>query len=953
VHVTNLPFLKPFSIADFRSARHILTSLILTLLLTGQGAKGQLVVGEYAEITVGTDSHTGSPNNGCYDYEHHFSFLNPYIFGMDLYLVVDSIQGADSIGVWKYPAYQETPVFVGEYIQIYDGFSSNNLYYYFYETATVYFSIRAIGTPLLVNQAYDCMLNIAVFGTSDGCSNLGKTWYGGPQNCTVLEGEIETSNANCGTAINLIPGMNWVHNYGVNTNDSLDLSCWNNGTGGAVQRGVWYTFTTPNVPIELNLETSSSNCDTVELSGAQIAIFESCNSEALFCSSPGDGGFGELQFECGELPANTTYYVLIDSYGGQEGICNLSYQLMYTCQDPGCLDPDACNFDPDAEIDDESCLYGSECDPVFTITVDTISCANYMLEVDPFTTMNGSYGFWIVNGSPMMMPQFGYYDFQPTSPGTYEICYVGNIGNFQTSTCIELYVDPTCFEPCANEIALSSDSAGCLLSLIVFPMPPTNASYNWDLGNGLISNIGPSIDGVFEESGIYEVCVEVSSASCTNIQVCDSIEISNCPLTDPISGCIDPAACNYDPEASVDNALCEYGDACIPGFELIVDTVSCSEFTMTISPFQLFFPGEWHVNGVTNGSQETLTLNFNDPGTYEICYSGSFSGLDQTSTCIELAVDSACFLPCFMDILVSIDSTGCEYSFEIPPPIPVDAEIGWFLDNGTFVNWTNLPVASNTYENDGNYNVLVFMNSIHCENAINGLTLEVECSLDDITGCTDMDALNFDPEADTDDGSCIYDPNCLISFLVVPDFLDSSNLILFPSFDPLDAIEVFWSFGDGAVSYDPFPTHSYADEGPYLLCCSATFVTSDSLECTSDFCMEISGSMTHSGSGPFSLKLLNTGSLSASNQAVLRPEIILWPNPNPKGNLYWKVTTPSSKAMRMDIYASNGIHLHGENIGQGGNSNSGTVDTSLLAKGLYFMVIETGDDLLRSTFIVN
>lgn len=44
-----------------------------------------------------------------------------------------------------------------------------------------------------------------------------------------------------------------------------------------------------------------------------------------------------------------------------------------------------------------------------------------------------------------------------------------------------------------------------------------------------------------------------------------------------------------------------------------------------------------------------------------------------------------------------------------------------------------------------------------------------------------------------------------------------------------------WDFGDGSTSTDPYPTHTYATNGPYEICLSIT----DDIGCTSTFCDSI------------------------------------------------------------------------------------------------------------------
>ncbi len=166
----------------------------------------------------------------------------------------------------------------------------------------------------------------------------------------------------CANAIPLSIGVNTIDNTNTCLNGGYSIPGGNcNGTNAwcntGLENDVFYSFTTPNGPTVITLETSFDGTGT--LTDTQMAVFEGCTGPLVGAND--DGGadlyMSRLEFDCTDLTPNTTYYVLIDGWNGDEGTANLTMTFDgSTCGTPGCTDPTACNFDNGATSDDGSCL---------------------------------------------------------------------------------------------------------------------------------------------------------------------------------------------------------------------------------------------------------------------------------------------------------------------------------------------------------------------------------------------------------------------------------------------------------------------------------------------------------------------------------------------------------------------------------------------------------------------
>ena len=129
-----------------------------------------------------------------------------------------------------------------------------------------------------------------------------------------------------------------------------------------IENDIFYSFTTPNSPTVITLETSFDGTGTLE--DTQMAVFAGCGG-TLIAANDDDGAdqyMSKLIFDCNDLAPNTSYIVLIDGWGGSSGTANLTMTFDGSiCGTPGCTDPTACNFDATATADDGSCLANDAC----------------------------------------------------------------------------------------------------------------------------------------------------------------------------------------------------------------------------------------------------------------------------------------------------------------------------------------------------------------------------------------------------------------------------------------------------------------------------------------------------------------------------------------------------------------------------------------------------------------
>ena len=424
-----------------------------------------------------------------------------------------------------------------------------------------------------------------------------------------------------------------------------------------------------------------------------------------------------------------------------------------SCLYPGCTDDSACNFNPFAGCDDESCQFTEPIvdlttHPWLVYTTPDDQCSDWAsfteIQLDPDGTA------WYVFNNPQH-PLFG----QPQPYGIWNMCadqffLYGTAEPFSVEWNGGIYH----FNP-QNNTWVGTYSVG----------PTESQSGVW--GEGDVAHIaGTANNTEYNESWCFEflwIIQGCTAPSACNFNPLAVIDDESCLYP----GCTDDSACNFNPFAGCDDGSCQFTE---PIVDLTTHPWTMFDANMVNSACDTFAAGWDYVLNPDGTIWLTIFYDahpmygqFLEYGIWGMCGDSFFMmGTQESITVTGISG----YQSSFTTIGVSWTGTFNHGSSNVWPHGPAAVISGtasdafgetWCFEMLWQVEGCMDPTAYN-------YEVFSIIDSDCCVH-----------ELTNVLGCTSAEAVNFQPIATHDDGSCVFMNNAGCTYPSAPNYDPNAN----------------------------------------------------------------------------------------------------------------------------------------------------------------------------------
>lgn len=424
---------------------------------------------------------------------------------------------------------------------------------------------------------------------------------------------------------------------------------------------------------------------------------------------------------------------------------------------------------------------------------------------------------------------------------------------------------------CNAQFSTTAVSNNVFSFLPVAYSPGVSYTYTWSFGDGTSAtySTNTAVGYTYSNSGLYIVCLTVTNPqdSCS-ASYCDTVGIATTPL-------------------------------CSAAFSSVANGGNTFQFNALNPNQNAIYTWEFGDGTTASGSYQNYTYNTN--GSYQVCLTVTDSSNNCTDIQCSYVYATSLNTPCDATF-EAFDSTLNHvflYAYNNSP----SATFTWDLGDGSTMTGNNLNYQ---YASEGTYTVCLTVTD-----TLDGGCVSTQCQTIVV-------------------GDSLNTIGCDAYFVITQDSLDPTLFYAW-NMSSGNNLSYLWSFGDGATSTDPYPTHVYDEVGIYYLCLHV----SNPDNCMDSLCVDFEVIVKAQG---VTLQVMNGAPLNTT-ELEQSMELVLYPNPvENQLTVTWEDQTNAD--FTVQLVDLNGKVVLSENVSSNSSKNEHKLNVSSLEVGMYVLQIQ-------------